>query len=479
MIWSHPACEKIVQLLKARTGLHFSEQRRAEAELGIQRAMQRAGASDPDRFFTLVKADGRLIDELVVEMAVTESYFFREPRQFEMIRNEALPEICQRLDDDRPLRAWSAGCAAGEEPYSLAMVLVQEGLADRAHILATDISRPALEQARKGVYDAWSVRSGAMEMARGLLHRRDGQYEIDDRLRRLVTIQYHNLALDLYPSQAAGIADMDLILCRNVLIYFDGPTIKAVGARLFECLAPGGWLVAASTDPPLADLAPYETVNTSAGLVYRRPVCEASPGRRGGAPAIAESARMIQRPLAGAAVATAPERRAPGREDRLAAAQRAYAAGDYPLAAQLAAANCEHAEGCVLRVRALANFDPVAAELVCSAAILRHPLSAPLHYLQGVLLVGQGRETEAIDALRQVIYLDRAQPLAHFTLGSILQRRGDLPRARRAYRNAQRLCEALPPDAPIFFSEGERAERLAGASAARIFELEAILETKS
>lgn len=480
MNWSYPAYEKIARQLKARTGLYFSERRREEAEEGIERVMKRAGVADPDLFAEMVAGDGQIIDDLVVEMAVTESYFFREPRQFELIRNLVLPEIRERLGPDHTIRAWSAGCAAGQEPYSLAIVFEQEGMADRASILATDISRPALEQARLGTYDAWAVRNGAFELSGGQLRLHNQAYQVNERLRRLVNFRYQNLAFGVYPSAASGIAQMDLILCRNVLIYFDSATIRAVAERLFNSLAPGGWLFTASTDPPLSELAPFETVNTSGGIAYLRPErgdCRALC--RAGKPAHAAQVRrpdQKQREKVADEKPTESPRPTAVAAGSLQTAEAAFAAGDYRLAAQLAACRFDEPDACLLHVRALANVDPVLAEQACESVQRRHPWNVELHYLHAVLLIGQGRDEEAINALRRATYLDRAQPLAHFTLGSILQRRGKWSEARRAYCNAWRLCRLLPGEMTVPLSDAERAERLADAAEACIAEIDATQE---
>ncbi|HVW35782.1 MAG TPA: hypothetical protein VHB99_00705, partial [Pirellulales bacterium] len=257
-------------------------------------------------------------------------------------------------------------------------------------------------------------------------------------------------------------------------------TIERVARRLFDSLAPGGWLVTASTDPPLAELAPYETVNTSPGITYRRPARgDRRSCRQAGksAPSEAVSREEQQQAAIFAHVQTseAPQPSALGVES-LEAAEAAYAAGDYRLAARLAAGHCDEPGGCSLRVRALANLDPLSAEQTCASAIGRHRLSAELHYLHAVLLIGRGRDEDAIDELRQVTYLDRAQPLAYFTLGSVLQRRGNLRGARRAYRNAQQLCKLVAPDATVPLSDAERADRLVEAADACIAEIEAAEE---
>jgi chemotaxis protein methyltransferase CheR len=126
----------------------------------------------------------------------------------------------------------------------------------------------------------------------------------------------------------------------------------------------------------------------------------------------------------------------------------------------------------VLLVRALANRDPDEAERACGAEAARHPLSGELHYLRAVLLLGLGREAEAAVAARRAIYLDRSLAIAHFTLGSILQRRGDRAGARRAYRNARDLCAARPADEVVPLTDGEPAGRLAAAAQAQMARLD-------
>src|SRR5262249_21859102 len=148
-----------------RTGLCFPPPRRAAAEDGIRRAMARAGVADPDRYRTLLESDGATLDDLVAELAIGETYFFREPAQFEYVRREVLPEVRARRGPGHPARAWRAACAPGEGAYSLAIVFAEGGLAGRSYTLATDVSRPALARARRGVYGGWSVRGTGAKAA--------------------------------------------------------------------------------------------------------------------------------------------------------------------------------------------------------------------------------------------------------------------------------------------------------------------------
>lgn len=511
MAWTHPAYEAVAQLLGTRTGLSFSTHRQDSVEHGIRRAMNRAGVADPHRYHELLGVDAAALDDLIVELTVGETYFLREPGQFEFIRREVLPEIRGRKGSDQMsrtdcqsvppiIRAWSAGCASGEEAYSLAILFEREGLAGQTHILATDISRAALAKASQAVYSNWSLRGEGAHIAEGYLARRGDRFVLDERIRRRVTFEYLNLALDVYPSFGTGTWGMDLILCRNVLIYFDRETVRNVARRLHEALAPGGWLITASSDPPLAEHAQYETVVSDAGVFYRRgtglppQVTEPPPPREGtletyptgavefsaGPPPQDESATWLL-PLPPAVEEPAEkveEARDPGRlpaptADALAEARQALDRGDYQRACELAANLAEDARGCAVHVRALANLDSTRAESVCADAAERHPLSTELHYLHAVLLLDLGRDEEAARAARRVLYLDRSLAVAHFTLGSILQRLGDRAGARRAYRNACDLCASRPADELMPLADGEHAGRLAEAAGVQL----AVLDT--
>ena len=127
MSWSTPAFEALASLVGVRTGLAFT-QRESSAELGILRAMARVGESDVGRFLDRLAHEDAVLDDLVNELTVGETYFFREPGQFQLIRAEVLPDIRRRLGAEHVIRAWSAGCASGEEAYPLAIVFEQEGL---------------------------------------------------------------------------------------------------------------------------------------------------------------------------------------------------------------------------------------------------------------------------------------------------------------------------------------------------------------
>jgi chemotaxis protein methyltransferase CheR len=488
--WSHPAYEAVARLVNTRAGLHFLPSRHDSAELGIRRGMAHAGVAELGRYLALIQADAAVFDALINELTIGETYFFREPDQFGFIRNEVLPEVRRRRGPEAVVRAWSAACASGEEAYSLAILFQQEGLAGRAQILATDVSRAALARAQSATYSNWSLRGAGAATAQPYLTRRGDRHVLDEKIRRRVTFDHLNLALDVYPSAATNTVGMDLILCRNVLIYFDQETVGKVAARLLESLAPGGWLLTASVDPPLRVAPPFEAVVTGVGVFYRRSLegigatsedrkWDSVPSTQYPVPSTQYSVLSTQYSVPSTASPTQPHPDTISPTipkpslDPLTEARTALGRGDYARAAALTGNLLTDAPAALLHVRALANVDAVLAEQAC-AAVVGQSLSTELQYLHAVLLLNLGRNAEAIVALRRVLYLDRSLASAHFTLGSLLKQQGDLAGARRAYRNARDLCLKLPTEEVLLLSDGEQAGRLIEAAT---FQL-AILEAK-
>ncbi|MBX3466413.1 MAG: hypothetical protein KF878_05880 [Planctomycetes bacterium] len=251
----------LLDLLRGRFGLEFPEHRWDRVE---EAAALVTGAATADEAATAAAKDPALLDALLDRLTVGETYFFREPEQFRVLADEVLPDLRRRRGEGE-VRAWSAGCASGEEAYSLAMALLAARV-ERARVLATDVSPAALRLARAATYGPWSLRGLGARRALPFLEAQGRTWAVAPRARDLVTVERLNLAADPYPQ------GLDLIFCRNVLIYLDAHAVARVARGLHAALAPGGWLFVAATDPPLRALAPFEEVATTAGRVYRRPL---------------------------------------------------------------------------------------------------------------------------------------------------------------------------------------------------------------
>lgn len=462
----------VLRVIARRTGLVFSPARREPAEHLVRRWMERHGIDAEAAGDEILDRDAEAFDALVAELTVGETYFFREPEQLDFIRRTVLPDLRAR-HGSRGVRVWSAGCASGEEAYSLAILLHEGGLARNAEILGTDISRERITAARRARYAAWSLRGVPDEVVSRYFRRRDGRYELAPAIRSMASFEYQNLPHGT-SSPFSGARRADLILCRNVLIYFDQDAVTQAARRLLAALDDDGWLFLGASDPPLADLVPCEVVMTEGGVAYRRkpvsrgiapwpvasldvlaPVPNESPVE---IPAPHESLTDAPEPPAAPPSARTVEEGAPEYAVR-------YAAQDYERAAELAAIrvrdNARDEGAWVTLVRALANLGRLPdAGRACAAALETHRVSVELAHLHASLLASAGHHAEAATAARRALYLDRTLSAAHLLLGASLARLGDVDGARRALRNAERLLAVLPANAAVAGADGQPPGRL-------------------
>lgn len=185
-------------------------------------------------------------EHLAVSLTVGESYFFRDSGQFDVISTELLPLIIDRNRKSKRIKIWSAGCSTGEETYSLAMTL--DGVLPARDgwdidIIGTDINRDFLSRARKGRYSEWSFRM-ADDVTRAIyFKKKNDEWQVSEEIRSMARFQLLNLIDDKYPDIVSGISDFDLILCRNVFIYFEQKTVIQVVRKLIQCLSPNGFLI--------------------------------------------------------------------------------------------------------------------------------------------------------------------------------------------------------------------------------------------
>ena len=234
-------------LLEQRTGMRLPESRKSFLVTSLGARMRQLGFHDYGDYYRHVRAgrDGKVEwDRLVDHLTVHETRFFRHLPTLELIREEVVPAHLARAGGDAQLHVWSVGCATGEEPYSIAMVLdhaLRQAGRERAFgITASDISRTALAAGRKGIYGAAQVKDVPPEYRRSYLRRLSNRrWQVVDSLRQRVCFNHLNI-LDLGRSP---IGPMDLIVCQNLLIYYERPRRQEIAAILARYLAPGGVLV--------------------------------------------------------------------------------------------------------------------------------------------------------------------------------------------------------------------------------------------
>jgi chemotaxis protein methyltransferase CheR len=264
------------ELLKGRCGLHFGEENRFILEQRVRRRMGELALPSYAAYHYELKAGdaqgelGKLIDEVTTN----ETYFFREHRQLRALVEEIIPEVMADSGAraaGRPVSIWCAGCASGEEPYSVAIMALEAGIEAGVdlRIYASDVSRRMLRQARQGVYRNASFRGTSDELRDRYFESRDGRFKISDDVKKRVDFVHLNL---IDAERYALLRPMDVILCRNVIIYFDRQTRKAVVGNFEEKLRPGGHLLLGHSESLINLTSELELRHLQNDMVYRKPL---------------------------------------------------------------------------------------------------------------------------------------------------------------------------------------------------------------
>lgn len=454
--------ESVRSLVREYAGLAFSPSRIPPADAAID-AHRRSLGVDWPAYERILRSDADNLQTLLERLTIGESYFFRDRPQVELLANRIVPEVVRRVPTGT-IRLWSAGCAAGEEPYSLAMLACELGVGERTRVLGTDLSRARLDLGRRARYTRWALRGVDQHLVGRYFRRCDTQFEVTEPVRAMVELRRLNLAALGTPGVRPQ-WPMQVIVCRNVLIYLDAETVARVIRGLFAALDDGGWLLLGASDPIASDLVPCEVVVTEAGLAYRRRDARSTP-----------SAPATRTPVVVAELPATPEH-PPAIGGAFHAVRHSASEVEGPRRAspepaqrkQPAAAGEPEPGEWIARVRALADLGAIEEAMrSCERATERHPLCAELAQLRALLLASSGHDAAAIAEARRALYLDRTLVVAHVTLGDGLARQGDRVAARRAYLSAARLLEDLPDGAPVPASNGAPAARLTSAVAARL-----------
>lgn len=413
------------QLVAAAAGLRFlPEQRDA-----LIRALEQEGKGGDlrSRLEGLLAApdDQPRLEALAGQLANGETYFFRDPGMFAALRQDILPSLIREraAAGIRRIRIWSAGCSTGEEAYSVAITLARV-LPDLggwdARVIATDINAGALAYAANGIYPERAFR-GRPPDAKGRFFTRDpeGRYHVSPSIKSLVTFARLNLAAPSLPAGMPEAGAVDVIFCRNVLMYLLPERAAATVERLTLCLAEGGRLLVSPVETALVASPALEPEYVSGWVAFRRQAVRPPP--------VLPAVRSALPPSA-----PAPP---PSRPAALPDPKRA--------------------------TRDLADRGLLQQALArCDQGVAAHPLDPAWTYLQASILLEMGRTGEADRALRHTLCLDPDRPLAEFTLGNLLVRQGRSQMAGQHYRKALDTLERWPADKTLPDSEGLTSERM-------------------
>lgn len=371
----------------------------------------------------------------------SETYFFRDHGQFDLLRRILLPELIARRTPSKTLRLWSAGCASGEEAYSLA-ILLDMLLPERDDwtilIIGSDISSDALAKAGQARYGQWSFRQVPAELQERYFLREQDQWTLEKRIRDMVRFRAVDLIAEPFPN--IDFQDMDLILCRNVFIYFDADTVTTVANKLAATLNDGGYLMTAHAELSDVHLPDMRSRLFTASVVYQR----LSPIPAQYAPAVIDKPTpSLPPPTVKMGVGSLPSASTPVQPNLTALLTTAQALAD--------------------------RGEYHQAEQICHQILTLAPLLAAPHFLLAQVAQLQGNFRQAREHLEKTLYLAPDNTGALLELAALYERDENLARAASLRRTALNIVRELPGETliePYEMTAAEIARRLSRCTAA-------------
>ncbi|PWC31172.1 protein-glutamate O-methyltransferase CheR [Azospirillum sp. TSO35-2] len=434
-----PSFPRLKAMVIDATGLAYYADKDAAFAERIHRRLPFGAVTTVGAYLAALEAQGPGGAEyqgLINELTVGETFFFRYIEQFDALRAVAIPECLRRNQATRLLRIWSAGCSIGPEAYTMEILLKQHFASQldgwQVHIVGTDINAAFLEQARRGVYGEWAVRGLSPDTLDACFDRQDKLWSVKPMYRQWTSFMPFNLVDGAIPSYPHGIGHFDIILCRNVMIYFDEATRHRLLQNLHDALADGGWLVVghAEAGPQMNEL--FIPVSVPGATLYRRQLERPAPA----APPVALPVFAPVRPAA------------PVRPRRPAAAPQPAAAPAAPPAVSGPPDSADTND----RSAVLEN---------CLARVEANRLDPGVHYQLGLVEeeLGVG---DPVAAFKRALYLDPRFVLADYHLALAYWRRGRLVPAQRHFRNAREALEGRPDDEAVTDGGGLTVQELRG-----------------
>lgn len=422
--------------------------------------------------------------ELLNRITIKHTYFFRNEPQFKALKDKILPEIIDRKaaaaysTGEKPtIRIWSAGCSTGEEPYTIAMI-IKDMMIDPAsiniQIIATDASQEAIANARKGVYGTNAMRlvdrahrdAYFKELKKSGM---DERYAISDEIKNMVSFGYHNLMEDEYPS------GFDVILCRNVVIYFELETTVKVMSRFYSSLNDSEYLLIGYSETLYFMPEKFKMVNWHEAIYYRKlakgvilppgqePVFTISKDKELQA-ALEEISRkeLLADMEMDKTLEVAPSK---GIKDILLESLKAIHLKDYAKAIGLlneaSLIDDKAPDPYYLAAEVYFNqgrFKEAREKL--SHLLRQNPMFAPAYYLSGCIYMGENNLPAAKESIKKALYIDKDLWMAHFYLGQLYKAEDNINSAIREYRNTLKGLSGRVSDDIIAYSGGFNAATL-------------------
>jgi chemotaxis protein methyltransferase CheR len=472
---------QLSEFIADKLALHFPKNKWDDLERNIASAAKEFGYKEVENFVQRILSSPLThehIEILTTHLTINETYFWREHETFEVLEQKILPELIHLRREEKRIRIWSAGCSTGEEAYSIAIVLNRliPNIKDwNITILATDISPRILRKAATGEYSQWSFRGTPIWLKeKYFLHKENNKFEIVSEIKNMVKFEYQNLAEDVFPSPLNNTNAMDIIFCRNVLMYFTQNRVKQVVRGLYNSLVKEGYLVVSASELSLQYFSEFAAVNFPGMVLYKKTSKKTKIQQA--APVIYDEPKPIIFQLPLQPINTIEEAEFVVRKieneilpeiekpvhinSTYEEALSFYSQGSYADVIDKLQKEDQTPEEQILLIRAYANQGKLSGALKsCEKAISADKLDPKLYYLYATILQENNQLNEAVASLKRAIYLDSNFVLSYYSLGNIYQLLGNYGNAKKCYENVLAILNKCSQEDILFESEGLTAGR--------------------
>jgi len=416
--------ENFLTFIRNRLGILVRDYHIDDLKKLILKASEKFNCEPSDYLEILQQCDDTspLLEHLIAGVTIGETFFFRDARQIALLREKILPKLFEKKREENTLslRIWSAGCASGEELYTIAMLLC-EMLPDLSswtfHLLGTDINTAVLSKAISGIYGEWSMRAIPELFKKKYFRREKNHYHIDEKICNMATFSWLNLNDDSYPSMFNSTCAQDLILCRNVLIYFDSRHIAKLMKKLDASLVEGGFLMLGASDPISLSDTNLQMVNKESTLYFHT---------------------LIPQPIKPEKNQKNVEKLFPTIIPVIAKKSEKSLTNPVTETKKSIPISAPHEE-----VLALANIGKLEeAAGLCETLLPKYPTSSELYFMLGLIRAETNHLNDALTALRKSIFLDQNFVVGHFQMGLLLFRMQKHEAGLKSLRNAFVIASA-------------------------------------
>ncbi|MBF0449984.1 MAG: hypothetical protein HQK75_04720 [Candidatus Magnetomorum sp.] len=473
-----------------KLGLEFPENRHKDLMRGIEGVSKVFGFDKPIQCIEWLihsELNKETLDTLVCHLTIGETYFFRDSGVFTFLKEKVLHElIYSRWHSERYVRIWSAACCTGEEPYSIAM-LIDQILPNRNQwnisIIATDINEQFLNKAKKGLYTRWSFRNTPEEIQQKyFVKTENNQFKIHPEIKKMVTFFPLNLAESGYPSLSMNINEMDLICCRNVLMYFSETVRNKVVHRLSNCLAQKGWLLVSPGEADHARKTGLKPVRSSETTLFQKlsqkiPPADSSyfnaqpvaPSFHFTSKQDEEYKHAAQKPVPSLNVKESHDSKESTNVNRTSwtyeDALKSFEQGTYDhsilILSGLLEAETNNPKYMALIARCYSNLkqNDIACSW-CEKATLADAFNSSYYFLLASIQQEKGSIDQAIKSLNQALYLEPSLIMAYMALGMIRRKQGRQQDSQKCIKNALYYLKNTDKNDIVPLSDGMTAGRL-------------------